>query len=663
MYDKKPPFAGSKGPFGVVCEVQAGMPLPSPPAVPDTLPDTEAFVVRSSFPSHFMEVSKAEVKLHSSAFVSSVSGRYDEKGSRSSPDSKPFYDSVSCGDGMSVRSAGGTMDEQVMGIKGEWIAGCIACGNFLEKGGFLKPGWICQKEWLGEVAIGIWLKRLGDATPRTSIVRVNSSSVGHEIFGFGGAFTDAAMVANDLLDPKLQQAWLDAYFGPAGLGYTIGRIPFGGADFSRQAYSLDDVDGDVNLTSMCLRDDRTDAKCGQDAKIPAIKAAIQREPRLKLFFSPWSAPKWMKTSGSYKGGQIKGLGAGNWSAADKLIAVAWAKSYVRFVDLLAEQGVKIWGFTLQNEPGNDQLVSWNADPMTGDRELALLELVGPLMKAKYKDIKIMVHDDQVYALSRRLENEGKGILESDYIDGIAFHWYGTMGGALENSTAQNAIKHLPLGPEVFGGGLQVKYIFDRYISTKGKFMLATEACNGFLPAIGHRFVDPKSDSNNRGVRPGDWWRGYRYSRDIFYQIVNGASGWTDWNLLLTSDGGPNWARNNVDAPVLVAPDGNALWVSPMYFHLAHWSKYVVPGSKVLEVDLRESELKEVAAFLRPDGKIAIVALCDAIDGHEDPPPSQMLKVVVAGREVELEMLTSSIVTAVFNAPNRATEASNSTLFV
>eukprot|EP00746_Dinoflagellata_sp_MGD_P021131 gnl/MRDRNA2_/MRDRNA2_14930_c0_seq1.p1 gnl/MRDRNA2_/MRDRNA2_14930_c0~~gnl/MRDRNA2_/MRDRNA2_14930_c0_seq1.p1 ORF type:complete len:692 (-),score=126.95 gnl/MRDRNA2_/MRDRNA2_14930_c0_seq1:204-2279(-) len=653
MYDRKPTGAISKGPFGVVCEVRAGMPLPSPPMIPETLLSTEAFVVKSFFPSNFMETSTAAVKL----FHPTLGSGHEKQVSETNAGSKFASESVSCGNGMTVGSVNDTMDEKVMGIKGEWIAGCIACGTFLENNRVLKPGWTCQKGWFGEVATGIWLKRLGDAAHRTSTVRVNLSSVGHEVFGFGGAFTDAAMVANNQLDPRLQQAWQDAYFGPNGLGYTIGRVPFGGADFSRQAYSLDDTDGDLNLTRMCLRDDRPNAQCGHDAKIPVLKAAIEREPELKLFFSPWSAPKWMKTSGSYVRGAIKGLGDGNWSSAEKLIADAWARSYVKFVDLLAEHGIPIWGFTLQNEPASDQFVSWNSDSMTGGQELALLKLVGPLMRAKHKDIKIMVHDDQLYSLSKRLENEGKGILESEYMDGIAFHWYATDGGLLENSTVQH------LGPGEFGGGLQVKEIFERYVAPHGKFMLATEACNGFLPNFAHFIVDSRSDSNNRGVRPGDWWRGYRYSRDIFYQVVNGASGWTDWNLLLTSDGGPNWAGNNVDAPILVSPDGKALWVSPMYFHLAHWSKYVVPGSRVLEVDHSQSDLKEVAAFLRPDGKIVIVALCDTIDGHGDPPPNQMLKVVIGALEVELEMLSGSIVTVIFDVPPLAAEFHSDPMFV
>lgn len=41
---------------------------------------------------------------------------------------------------------------------------------------------------------------------------------------------------------------MDAYFGPDGNEYTVGRIPMGSCDFSVKQYSFDDVPGDYNLS-------------------------------------------------------------------------------------------------------------------------------------------------------------------------------------------------------------------------------------------------------------------------------------------------------------------------------------------------------------------------------------------------------------------------------
>ena len=191
-----------------------------------------------------------------------------------------------------------------------------------------------------------------------------------------------------------------------------------------EAYSLDDsAEDDFNLTSMCLRDDRPGwnrkTDCGKDAKVLEVQAALALEPRLRLFLSPWSPPTWMKTSGEFSGGHLKGLGP---SSADKRYVEAWARSYVKFVDLWQERNVTFWGLTVLNEPGGDQFISWNSMGLSGADEKELVEVLGPLIKAKHPSIKLMIHDDQVYALKSRLEGSGAGILDSPHVDGIAFHW-------------------------------------------------------------------------------------------------------------------------------------------------------------------------------------------------------------------------------------------------
>ena len=41
---------------------------------------------------------------------------------------------------------------------------------------------------------------------------------------------------------------MDAYFGPDGIEYTVGRIPMDSCDFSVEQYSFADVPGDYNLS-------------------------------------------------------------------------------------------------------------------------------------------------------------------------------------------------------------------------------------------------------------------------------------------------------------------------------------------------------------------------------------------------------------------------------
>jgi len=54
-----------------------------------------------------------------------------------------------------------------MGINGDWMAGCRACGHFLEVyrvNGFC-AGWYCEMGYVGPIATGVWLKRNGAPCP------------------------------------------------------------------------------------------------------------------------------------------------------------------------------------------------------------------------------------------------------------------------------------------------------------------------------------------------------------------------------------------------------------------------------------------------------------------------------------------------------------------
>src|SRR4051812_42353526 len=86
---------------------------------------------------------------------------------------------------------------------------------------------------------------------------------------------------------------------------------------------------------------------------------------------------------------------------------------------------------------------------------------------------------------------------------------------------------------------------------------------------------------------GDWRRGEQYSHDILNNFRNWAIGWTDWNLALDQQGGPNRILNFVDAAIIVNSTGNSeeYYQQPMYFHLGHFSRFVLPGSVRIDSQL------------------------------------------------------------------------------
>jgi glucosylceramidase len=74
---------------------------------------------------------------------------------------------------------------------------------------------------------------------------------------------------------------------------------------------------------------------------------------------------------------------------------------------------------------------------------------------------------------------------------------------------------------------------------------------------------------------------------------------------LDRQGGPNWFENWCVAPVIVDPDNDEVYFTPLYYTMAHFSKYIRPGAKVIDVKNTDTSLM-VTAAKNPDGSIAVV---------------------------------------------------------
>jgi len=217
----------------------------------------------------------------------------------------------------------------------------------------------------------------------------------------------------------------------------------------------------------------------------------------------------------------------------------------------------------------------------------------------------MIHDDQIPTL---LDFAGQIIDDpgvAAYVDGVAYHWYNMLEGTYEDGPTE--VPGRIVGADnLVNGGLYVRQIYDKLKLKAGpaKFVLATEACNGY--ALGTKWVGP---------RPGEWGYGYAYSHDILWQLRNGATGWTDWNLMLNLKGGPNLAGNFVDSPI-VANGSEAFFKNPSFFHIAHFSKYITKGSKQVRLNItcgaRHPEWCQAASFLTPEGKAVVVLTNDEV---------------------------------------------------
>ena len=171
-----------------------------------------------------------------------------------------------------------------------------------------------------------------------AVVTVDPAQRFQRIAGFGASITDAsAWLMQHRMSPAQRRALVEELFGrgPNGLGFDFTRLTIGASDFSREHYSLNDRppgETDLALAHFSIERNRGDL-------LPVLREALAVNPKLQVMASPWSAPGWMKTTGSLIQGTLK-----------PGMAEPFARYLVRYVDAMAAEGVPIFALTLQNEP-------------------------------------------------------------------------------------------------------------------------------------------------------------------------------------------------------------------------------------------------------------------------------------------------------------------------
>lgn len=404
------------------------------------------------------------------------------------------------------------------------------------------------------------------ALPRShSVIRMTPNVTYQEIIGFGGSFTDA--VGSNLLRLKepLRTKLLEAYYSEEGLNYNLGRVPIASTDFSVRVYSYADASDDFELANFSLGPEDI------YLKIPFIQQAqeLNKTDPLWLIASPWSAPAWMKTNNDMSGrGTLRGKPNGTYYKT-------WARYFVKFFDAYRDHNISFWGLTPQNEPTSGFVPFYPFQTMgftaASQRDFIKFDLGPALEAAGYgaDKVKLLILDDQRVFLPYWANIVLADAEAAKYVSGIAFHWYWN---------------HLR--------GAHV--LTETHKRHPDKFLLATEACEG-----------SSSLSKNR-VLLGSWKRAESYALDIIQVLSHWTTGWIDWNLALDTMGGPNWAHNYVDAPIIVNVTSKEFYQQPMYYALAHFSKFLPRGSRRIQSE--PARKLDTIAFLRPDNAIVLVIL-------------------------------------------------------
>ncbi|MBC3767168.1 glycoside hydrolase family 30 protein [Neptunicella marina] len=381
---------------------------------------------------------------------------------------------------------------------------------------------------------------------------VNPQVTFQEIIGIGGAITDASAEVFAKLPADKQQELLTAYYDKdQGIGYSFGRTTIHSSDFSSGSYTYID-EGDAELKSFSIEHDR-------QFRIPLIKKVIDAAGgHLTLFASPWSAPAFMKDSNNMlKGGHLL-----------PEYADSWAKYYTRFIKAYEEEGIPIWGISVQNEPMATQ--TWESMIYTAEMERDFIkDHLGPaLHNAGYDDKKLIAWDHNRDLIVERANTILGDPEAAKYVWGIGFHWYETWTGG------DPKYDNLSLVHE----------------SYPDKALIFTEGTN-------ERFTQEKYQY---------WPNAERYGDSMINDFNRGTAAWTDWNILLDQHGGPNHVGNFCFSPIHGDTSSGELIYTPTYYYIGHFSKFVRPGAKRVSTSSSRSTLLSTS-FINPDNsRVSVV---------------------------------------------------------
>ena len=371
--------------------------------------------------------------------------------------------------------------------------------------------------------------------------------------GIGGALTDAAAETFAKLPKDKQAEFMQAYFDKQkGIGYTLGRTNIHSCDFSSDTYTYI-TEGDAALKTFNVQHDK-------QFRIPFIKQAIAAAGgKLTLFASPWSPPAFMKTNNDIlHGGKLK-----------KEFYQPWANYYTKFIKAYEAAGIPIWGITIQNEPMATQ--RWESCIYSGEDERDFLKnYLGPAMQKEGLGSKKIIgwdhNRDLLYQRTSTLLNDPGA---AKYLWGIGFHWYEPWSGG------DPMYDNLKLVNEAF----------------PGKNLLFTEGCKEAFDL----------------TRVNDWKLGEKYGANMIHDFNNGSVGFTDWNVLLDENGGPNHVGNFCFAPIHGNTKTGELIYTNEYYYIGHFSKFIQPGAKRI-ISAASRSVLQTTAFKNPDGTVAVIVM-------------------------------------------------------
>ena len=383
------------------------------------------------------------------------------------------------------------------------------------------------------------------------VIDVDVARKYQEMIGFGAAITDASayLMQTRMSAAGREQLLQDLFGRDSGIGLSFVRVPMGASDFSSRHYTYDDMpagQSDSSLDHFSIDVDRAE-------KLPLLKRALSINPRLKVMASPWSAPGWMKTTGSLIKGTLRP------DSYD-----SFADYFVKFIRAYDDAGVPVFAITMQNEP-NFEPENYPGMRLSAAMRAQLIgQHLGPLFERR--GITAMILDwDHNWDLPQQPLDVLADSTARRYVRGVAWHCYG-------GEVAAQSVVH------------------DRY---PDKDVYFTECSGGeWSPKFEENLV--WTTANLIIGAPRNWARGVLL-----------------WNLALDENHGPHLGGcNNCRGVVTIDSRTGSYKREVEYYPLAHASKFVLPGARRIGSSGGDPSLSTVA-FQNPSGQLVLVVVNSA----------------------------------------------------
>jgi glucosylceramidase len=375
-------------------------------------------------------------------------------------------------------------------------------------------------------------------------IEINESISYQQMEGYGFTLTQGSAQHLKNMDENAREELLVELFGNTenSIGINYLRVSVGASDLNDSIYfyshkmeNQDDLEGNFDFGP------------DNDHVIPILKQIKNINSEIKLMASPWSAPLFMKSDSSSRGG--------------RLMPEFYDEYAIYLADYLSkmnEEGLSIDALTIQNEPLNG--LNNPSMLMSAKEQLDFIKNhLGPLFEERGIPTKIIIYDhnpDRIdYPLTILNDADAK-----KYIHGTAFHLYAGRIESLSKVHKQHPDKHI--------------YFTEQWVSASGK------------------------------IADDIFW----HAKNV---LIGASRNWAkvilEWNLSsnpsltpFTENGG---CHNCLGA---ITIDGNEVTRNAAYFLMAHATKFITPNS--LRIDSNEIDQLPNVAFKTPEGKYVLIVL-------------------------------------------------------